>query len=326
MTESLRQFMAGIIDYAGLFPPAKLPLKESIHNYSAYRQNDDSWMLSRFILPVSLFHEAGNFSDLFTPDNPFSFSVLPQKADSIDEFNNAIATAISSCMDFCNTHPGAVTTEMMEVKLPEEAVASQDQKLLKGLMDETADKLQGSSLPPQRIFYEGHFGANWRDDNESVLAALKEHNRDFAGIKNYEFAAYKIRCGGITADLFPSVEQIAFILNSTHQHNVALKATAGLHHPVRHYAEEVGTTMHGFFNVFGGAMLAGANDFSTDTLVEILNEEDTGAFHFTSDAFTWKDYSVSTEEIKHLRQNALLSYGSCSFDEPREDLSALGLL
>jgi hypothetical protein len=30
MKESLRTFMDGLIDYAGLFPPAKLPLNEAI--------------------------------------------------------------------------------------------------------------------------------------------------------------------------------------------------------------------------------------------------------------------------------------------------------
>ena len=29
---SVRAFLAGIIDYAGLFPPAKLPLEKAIRN------------------------------------------------------------------------------------------------------------------------------------------------------------------------------------------------------------------------------------------------------------------------------------------------------
>ena len=33
MKESLRAFMEGLIDYAGLFPPAELPLNEAINEY-----------------------------------------------------------------------------------------------------------------------------------------------------------------------------------------------------------------------------------------------------------------------------------------------------
>lgn len=327
MTESLRQFMSGIIDYAGLFPPAKLPLDEAIRNYAKYRQSADSWMLSRFILPVSMFHEAGGFADeLFTPDNPFGFSVLPKKSKTIDEFRNEIADTITNCIDFCNAHPGLVTTEMMEVKLPEKAVFSQDAELLKNLMDETAEKLAASPLSPSQVFYEGHFGENWQEDNETVIKALSDHNMQFSGSENYQFSAYKIRCGGVTADLFPSIEQVAFILDCARRHGVAIKGTAGLHHPVRHYAEEVETKMHGFLNVFGGAMLAQANDFSMDTLVEILNEENADAFHFTDNEFSWNNYVITTDEIRNVRENLLLSYGSCSFDEPREDLAQLKLL
>jgi hypothetical protein len=94
---------------------------------------------------------------------------------------------------------------------------------------------------------------------------------------------------------------------------------------VRHYAESVQTKMHGFFNVFGGAMLGYAHDLNDEELEAILMEEDAEQFSFNDDSFSWKNYSISTADIKTLRQTALLSYGSCSFDEPREDLKKLGL-
>ena len=91
------------------------------------------------------------------------------------------------------------------------------------------------------------------------------------------------------------------------------------------YPESVQTKMHGFFNVFGGAMLGYAHDLSTAELEEIISEEDAEQFSFTDENFCWKDYSISTEEVAELRKTALLSYGSCSFEEPIEDLQKLGL-
>ena len=53
MKESLRTFMNGLIDYAGLFPPADLPLNEAINEYFRQLKSGNSAMLSRFIIPIS---------------------------------------------------------------------------------------------------------------------------------------------------------------------------------------------------------------------------------------------------------------------------------
>ncbi len=41
-----------MIDYAGLYPPASLPLEETCANYSAYLASHESWMLNRLVLPL----------------------------------------------------------------------------------------------------------------------------------------------------------------------------------------------------------------------------------------------------------------------------------
>jgi hypothetical protein len=84
--------------------------------------------------------------------------------------------------------------------------------------------------------------------------------------------------------------------------------------------------MHGFFNVFGGAMLGYAHDFSNEQMQEVIKEEDSDHFSFTDTGFQWRDFEVTTEDIEELREVALISFGSCSFDEPREDLQKLDLL
>src|SRR4051812_41630301 len=53
MTFGLRTLLAGIIDYAGIFPPARLPLEQAIRNYARYRQGPASWMLGRFVCPAA---------------------------------------------------------------------------------------------------------------------------------------------------------------------------------------------------------------------------------------------------------------------------------
>ena len=43
------------------------------------------------------------------------------------------------------------------------------------------------------------------------------------------------------------------------------------------------------------------------------------------DKLKWKQFSLNIAEISSLRNEGFISYGSCSFDEPREDLTNLGM-
>ncbi len=50
---SLRAFLTNLIDYAGLFPPAALPLPAVLENYRTYLASPDQWILNRLVLPAS---------------------------------------------------------------------------------------------------------------------------------------------------------------------------------------------------------------------------------------------------------------------------------
>lgn len=123
----------------------------------------------------------------------------------------------------------------------------------------------------------------------------------------------KIRTGAVTADAFPSVEQVATFIRMCRQKKVPFKATAGLHHPIR------GGTMHGFVNVFLAAAIPGSAS-------QILREENARAFGFDDGGIWFRDLRVSTEELERVRKRSAISFGSCSFDEPIADLKALGWL
>jgi hypothetical protein len=105
---------------------------------------------------------------------------------------------------------------------------------------------------------------------------------------------------------------------------VAFKATAGLHHPVRHVDPATGFTMHGFLNILAAAALAPRLD--RETLLRVVAEEDPAAFTFDDTSLRWRDERVELDAIARLRRDAFVSYGSCSFSEPIEDLTALGIL
>jgi hypothetical protein len=136
---------------------------------------------------------------------------------------------------------------------------------------------------------------------------------------------FKLRTGGVTADAFPSDAQIATALVAAARQQVPIKFTAGLHHPVKKFHSSVGTKMHGFLNVLGAGVLAAEHQWDEAQTAAMIADEDASSFAFDDENFLWRDWRVATAKIRAHRR-LVTSLGSCSFDEPREDLRALDLL
>ena len=141
----------------------------------------------------------------------------------------------------------------------------------------------------------------------------------------------KIRTGGLTGDMFPTGASIAHFLASAARNKVAFKATAGLHHPLRavhNFTYEPGSArglMHGFVNVFfaAAAVFHGASEQDAE---RILAESSPEAFCLTETSIGWKELVLTDPQIIRARREFAISFGSCSFEEPLQDLKALGWL
>src|ERR1039458_9485727 len=55
---SLQALLSKLIDYAGLYPPAALPLHDVSEKYAAYRASTYAWTLNRVVLPFAKLAEA----------------------------------------------------------------------------------------------------------------------------------------------------------------------------------------------------------------------------------------------------------------------------
>ncbi|HEV3375874.1 MAG TPA: hypothetical protein VG126_01185 [Thermoleophilaceae bacterium] len=115
----------------------------------------------------------------------------------------------------------------------------------------------------------------------------------------------KLRCGG---DVVPSVDQVAHVVVACSEAGVVMKATAGLHHPLRRGGE------HGFLNLLFGAMYAHHGIHVVRDLLE----------HESFDALPLDELSSSA--VRSARKTLFKGFGSCSWREPVDDLRALGVL
>ncbi|WP_336866720.1 hypothetical protein [Peribacillus frigoritolerans] len=293
--EAVSHFMTELIDYAGLFPPAALPLPEAITNFHAYIHDSDSWMLGPFVIPASRLSELKPFKALFNDRYPLRLSVILTKFEEIE-------TELKAIRLFLDTYNTAGIIEAIEVPLPTQ-VNSQ--------FFENLEKQTG--IYP---IYCEMTGTN--DQLLITLDTIQSINQ-----KSLKRVGIKMRMGGITANLFPTVNQAAFVIHECQKRELPLKFTAGLHHPIRQYRTEVKTRMHGFVNVFTASIMAYRRSVNTATIQAILLDEDPTNFSFTTDSLSWRDLTVSSAEIVKARNFFAASYGSCSFNEPREELGEL---
>ena len=297
---SLRTLLSGIVDYAGLFPPAKLDMASTVRNYAAYRAGADAWMLGRLIVPVARLDEFEHCAKALLPDADDDEDVWIITAIAAASEGEALDDELDAIAAFNDRHvsdgEGAAFIDAIEIKAVSAAA-----------IDAAIDRL------PEEIF--PYFEIPLAGDNRGLIAAL-------AGAE----AGAKVRTGGLAPEAFPSIEQLASFIAACAAAEVPFKATAGLHHPLRHQSREVGCPMHGFLNVFVAGCFAWADSIDTGAIASILRGESASAFLFDEDALEAFDHRIDAERIAECRERFAHSFGSCSFEEPLSDLRALHLV
>ncbi len=321
--------MARLIDYAGLFPPARLPLRESLENYLRYKVENDSWMLGRFICPASRLAEVAKLRDqVFSAGPPIEFAALGQGGATPAEFRSNLESDLAAARNFVTAMDGRALVDVFEVRLPEAFVhgASVDElsRALLGVEDAIKNLWPGELA----VFFEAPPASTWKDAYHTLISALSRNRETHDAFRApvRESAGLKLRCGGEQASAVPSAELTAMVVGECARRGVRFKATAGLHHPIRRFDRNLRGPMHGFLNLFGAGILARATALHAERIPEMLADEDPDNFHFGEDFFQWKDCKAETVLVTRARKDAFISFGSCSFDEPREDLRRLGLL
>lgn len=302
---ALRALLSNVVDYAGLFPPATLHLDAALDNYAAYIRSAEAWMLGAFILPVAQFDAAAAHFGKFDVEHPLRISALGSKAADGKAFADSLGGAAEAIRTFNDRLLEAVRVEQFEMPLPNDINSD--------VIASLRSAFHGQRV---RTFWE-----STPDRAEEILRAFGEHNRTQGG----QPLGFKLRTGGVTADAFPTAEQIACVLIAAATHGVPIKFTAGLHHPVRMFRDEVKTKMHGFLNVLGAAIFVLEDRWSVSQTVRMLEDENPASFSFANDVFVWHDQQIRAERIAAHRR-VVTSFGSCSFDEPRDDLRAMGVL
>src|SRR4051794_24509564 len=80
LLNTVEALLDGLVDYAGLFPPASQDMRAALENYAAYHRGPDRSALGRFIVPMPRLRELeAEGKDLFPrgrESDPWRLSVL----------------------------------------------------------------------------------------------------------------------------------------------------------------------------------------------------------------------------------------------------------
>ncbi len=316
MTAARDLLLAGLVDYAGLFPPAALALGPALDHYAADHQGDDAWLLGRFVIPVGALSDVP--ADRLDGSLPWRFSALGHAPADGEPWLDAARRTLADARAFERDRDGRAVVDRFEIRLPDTLAADPD--ALAGALAALERDLTGAGDPREapRVALEVPVSAEAvAPAAEGVARAVREAGRPAF--------ALKLRCGGVTPDAIPSVEALAGALASAVRAGAAVKATAGLHHPLRGMADVGGAPMHGFVNVFGGAALAARHGLGADDLAEILDDGRPASWRL-AERLEWRGLAADGADVVRARAGVALSFGSCSFDEPTDDLRALGWL
>ncbi len=294
--ESLRLLIENTIDYAGLFPPSELSMQEAVLNFATYRNSNYSWMLGRFVVHVNRLQEFLSTARDFLPNKRGSAWHLSVIAS--ENMHETLRAVEELNLEY---GPGVIC-DSLEIK-----VTSQEE--ITTITNETPKN------------YLNYFEVPLDERLPELISSISINEQ-----------RAKIRMGGVTPDLFPSSADAIRFIRTCLAGNVAFKATAGLHHPIRSfkpltYKENAPCgTMHGFLNLFVATVFA-KQGAKSDVLEEIFEDEFFEAFDFGNSGLTWhKEFSLSNAQIIDARKNSIISFGSCSFDEPIADLREMNLL
>lgn len=287
---AVRAFLAGIVDYAGLFPPAALDMPAAVRNYSRYRSDDASWMLGRFVVPVA----------------------------RLDEFSSALDAEVSPHEPAWQVSALAGTDLVGEVARVRAFNATSAHARI--------DSIEARATTADAIDRLG--SAEFDGDVYAEIPVTTELDALVAACARAGVSA-KLRTGGVTAEAFISSAEILRFMRACVGAGVRFKATAGLHHPLAGdypitYADDApSATMHGYLSLFFAAAVLRSGG-SDEEVLNILDERDPTAFRASSPGITWREHFLSAADLRQSRDVAA-SFGSCSFREPVDELRALSL-
>jgi hypothetical protein len=287
----------GLFDHAGLFPPASLDLPEALRQAARVpRLRRPRLVAADMVVPLERLAAITRQELYFAGfgDTACTLAVVGVErkdaaaaARQVRAFNRA--SAPWACIAALEVHGDA---------FPVQAVPA-----LRALK---------RSLGDVRLYLEPKWtGAKWKAGQAQMLTLLEKLKGGAHPV------GLKFRCAGPTAASKATLERL---LPAAVAARIPLKATQGLHHPLPTAADP----QLGFLGLAMAVRLLQVHgaEFTAKDLAALLRESDPAQFAF-GEGVEWGEFGLHEATLKRAMAELPFTIGSCSLDEPDEELARL---
>ncbi len=289
------------LDFAGRYPPARLPAGEAIAAHGRLLAAAP-WFAGRLVWPVEELDTLSDGAEGVAP------TALPPRTEGAWAISAVTRPVGSDDFQF-----DLETIAEFNERHAMEGAAALCIDSLEARVESAADIDRAIEAVPDDVF--PYLEIAWGKDPRGLIAAL-------AGVG----VGAKLRTGGLDAASHPPVEAVARFMVACARAEVPFKATAGMHRAMRHAAPDLGCGQHGFLNLFGAAVLLQAGQLDEAGVSRMLLETTPGAIKLDTAGLQWNGIRASMESIAAARRDVVHSWGTCSWEEPMDDLIALGFV
>lgn len=285
---AIQALLSGVVDYAGLFPPALLALGETASNYADYLAGPNAWMLGRLIVPVAQLDKLRPLAARNTGGPSWQVSAI--LGDNAADEANSLAAFNSTTPNVC------VSSAEYRFSSVEHAAE------IKRLLPENVELYAEVPLRIERKQLQqfAAIGVRAKVRTGGVVPGAFPDARDIASFLRAAAGVLPVK---FTAGLHHPVR-------SLHNLTYAADAPSGI--------------MHGFLNMFVAASFAYTG--RGEMVEQVLLEEDAESFRFSDEGIRWRQQTIPLAQVHEARTYFARSFGSCSFTEPLQDLTTLALL
>jgi hypothetical protein len=293
LANSLDLLLERLFDYAGMFPPASRSFEAALTESCSFQKTlkRPEMIASDIVLDTEHAHKLRGVNlGSYSARNPFRVCMLATEDPE---------RVLEEALQLTRKEPPVVVTAI-EVKATADTVV------------ETLEQY-GSFCASHGVLLcvePNLSGESWREILDTTIEALQGSRFR---------PALKCRLTGPTA---LSAERFADAIIAANSGNVPLKVTGGLHHPI--VEPERYPFQMGFLNVSVAVMLHRhfKGRIESMLLQEMLTNQESEAFTFGK-RLGYKNFLVSLDELKRVKDIGNFTIGSCSIHEPDEDLCRL---
>lgn len=273
----------GLVDFAGLFPPAALDMHSAVRQYLEYSHSSCRRALGKFIINLEQFPYLWDAAGDYVRGLPLSVIVAPES--DWDDLRRLLDKGYS--------------IEAVEIK---QTVSAAEVRRL-------------APLVPAGVmaYFEIPVCGTTAQMLSAVEAAGARVKLRLGGTVADAFPKPQA-----VAQMLAELANRRMVFKATAGLHHALRGR----YPLTYAPESPTAVMHGFMNLACAAAVLYFGG-ETQEAAQVLEEEWPGAWQVSPEAVAWQQNSWNGDELTEVRKKFFAGFGSCSFEEPVRELEAL---